>query len=357
MQISFAPLTSFQYVALAACILEVKALATGFALFDDLDIDQDTLLEEVAGNPEDFGLELEADYLREEEFGAKALVLDRFRNRVGSELERRARGLGPAYWFILGDDGAVTIELKPLAQRSAIGLAAMWMSLFDLIEATDICQSSREDLRWFRDEFESVFEVVSALSLSAMVEGASWWSGRSRGHQRFLMQLNSLAQFLQSGNVKVAEELEANQIGVNDGGIDAIAVSTADGRVRPDAQILLLGATIQRGNRRHKMIGVDQINRFRNFFNRRPFAACSGIMSIPYDGSEAEQQDCRDRNCVFMPRQVIEENLGSVGRRPLSVNLRRFYDQIVLDLVDCSRGILEDIELIVGAERRTLAGI
>ena len=310
MRIEFGQFTRFDQIELAAMAMEITAGIVGHCLFNDLSLDEGQLLNEILENPEDFNLENEVEHYREEDFAGRQLAREKFGNRVSEILEVRQRLLKLSHPFQLELGNEPTLFRQEVQSISPVYFATFSLTLFLLLEDQEITQIVEQDQEDFKTKFAKIFELISAYALSAQVEGIVWWTGHSGGRATFLQQLDALVNLVGSGVVRSENQLEANQIRVRDGGVDAIGLSTHEGAVQPDATCFLLGATRQSGNRKDKIVGQDAINRFRRFFINEPTVVFQGIFSIPYSATDAEAEDCRDRNCIYFPRAVIERNLG-----------------------------------------------
>ena len=279
-------------------------------MLEDLAIDENELLEQMLDNPEEFDIESEAKYLAEERFSGRKLAREKFGYLVSKVLKDRNRRLRAGHPFNLeiGDEPSL-VRHETLTNRPIYG-AAFALTLFILLEDQEIIEVSDQDRDMFRHRFGELFELIAAHALSSKVEGIVWWTGKARGRTTFLKQLSRLVRIVGNGAIKSENQLEDNQINVNDGGVDAIGVSTHEGVVGADTICFLLGATYQRNKRKNKIVGSREINRFKEFFVNVPTVAFQGILSIPYSEVNAEAQDCRDQNCVYFPQAVIERNLG-----------------------------------------------
>ncbi|WP_027488358.1 hypothetical protein [Allorhizobium undicola] len=357
MKIEFSPIYSFGQQNIAAYILELSALITGVGLLEDAQPDLAALRLELIADPAAFDLEDEADYLEAEELGAKNLASEKLGFAITRELESRRDTFGDAYPFVIAGGSSPSVTVKDDENLTAIGVAVVILSIFDALQDNDVAQMSSADRTAFAKMFEPLFEIISAYALSAEIEGAVWWAGRARGHTRFLRQLRNMASFVGSGLVRTSDQLEENQVGVNDGGVDVFGISTLYGQVNANAVCHLLGATIQKTSRRNKIIGAASLERFRNFFINRPNLQLSGVLAIPFRSTLAEAQNCRDQNCRYYPLDVINRNIGETSNRVWHPGLLRFRRMIDKQLISKARPLAAALKVsIAGVERdmRTL---
>ena len=142
-----------------------------------------------------------------------------------------------------------------------------------------------------------------------------------------------------SGTVREEEELEANQINVNDGGVDAFGLTTHQGNIQPDAECYVLGATLQKDSRKHKIVGPAELGRLRGFFHHGPNVAYTGVLAVPFEGTDAEANNCRDENCVYFPLEAIQTNLGLTSEMCSTPNINCFRRTLDRQMVMKSRPI------------------
>lgn len=346
MRIELAQFTRFDQVELAVKAMEIIAGISGNCTLEDLPIDEEQLLNQMLDEAEAFGIETEVENLREEGMAGKQLAREKFGNLVSEILEDRKNRLNDGYPFDLEfgrEPGLVRHEIENIAPVYA---AAFTLTLFLLLEDQEIVQTSEQDRDEFRMKFGKLFELISAYALLAMVEGIVWWTGYSRSRQCFLSQLNRLANRVGYGEVKSEGKLEANQVHVNDGGVDAIAVSTHKGVVESDVVCYLLGATYQRSARKNKIVGEPGIGRLKGFFDNVPTVAFQGILSVPYSRMDVEAQDCRDQNCVYFPQAVIERNLGIVSTKEYPHGTLTYVNELSVQMREKLSFAVHDLEVV-----------
>ena len=346
MRIEFAQFTRFDQVELAAMAMEVTAGVAGNCLLGDLPIDEEQLLNEMLGNADEFAIETEVQYLREEEFSGRQLAREVFGNRVSEVLEDRKRTLVNGHPFDLEKGSEPSLSRNKIEDISPVYDATFALTLFLLLEDQEVVDISEQDRKEFKLKFGEIFELISAYALSATVEGIVWWTGHSRERKTFLQQLNMLVDIVDYGEVKSENQLEDNQRRVSDGGVDAIGVTTHEGVVQADAICYLLGATYQRDKRRDKIVGEPEITRLRAFFVKVPTVAFQGILSVPYSMTDTEAQDCRNENCLYFPRAVIERNLGIASKKEYEHGTSRYVETLIKEIREKLSFAINDFEIL-----------
>ena len=345
MRIEFAQFTRFEQVELAVKAMEIIAGISGNCTLEDLPIDEEQLLDQMLNNAEAFGIETEVEHLDEERFSGKQLAREKFGNRVSAILEDRKDRLNHGYPFDLEFGREPSLVRHKKEDIAPVYAAAFALTLFLLLEDQEIVQTSERDRDQFRVKFGKLFELISAYALLAKVEGIVWWAGYSRGRVSFLEQLDELAGIVGYGDVKSKDQLEANQVHVNDGGVDAIGVSTHKGVVEADAICYLLGATYQRNARTSKIVGRTEIGRFKEFFDNVPDVAFLGILAIPYTEEPVEALNCRDQNCVYYPLTVIERNLGIASTKEYTPNVLQYVKKLGRQMREELSLAIHDLEI------------
>lgn len=336
---------SFKQSNIAAVILEVSATLNAVGLFSDLEIDEQVLLQELIDEPTKFGLtEDDIERYEEEPFAAANEVREILASEIFKIITDRASELGDAYPFTI-DPASRTMNLKDADQIDESGLSVIALGLHNLLRETELVQISSDDRKEFGKIFAKMFEYISALALSAEVEGYVWSTGPIRSSRKLVKQLSHVTKRIGSGQPKEHHELEAHEVDANDGGIDALAIKSNDGKIAADCVLYLLGATIQSGDRKNKIIGHDKIVRFRRFFKVEAEAALQGIHAIPFPRQETEALRCRDANCRYFPLEVILRNL----RQHASIDRHKRYtpylNRISRNILVYSRSLSEVVTM------------
>lgn len=303
MKIELAPITSGSAITTTLSAIEIVALISGAVRVDELVWDDDALanwyIEDRVEN------ELRATYREELKTAideAKEVTI----SELIAEAEKRQKLLGEAYPFRLSLEDGLLLELRGPDDCLPQTACYLWLCLFRASQSKDDHLTLSDAAKAIiRSHFENVFEIISAYALLGRADGPVWYLGSSRSISRLLRILNHITKRVGSGTPLVRSQLRANQVAANDAGIDVILVE----RQNP-ATGYLLGATIQKSDRRKKIIGRDEVIRFQDFFLHRINAVFIGVLATPYDEREDELINCVDRNCLYFHADVIIERLG-----------------------------------------------
>ena len=347
MKIEFSPIVSFNQINIAASIMEMSAMANGTGLVDDFSLDEDELLSEMKADPAAFQLEGSEVFLKEEEFAAKALAKEIFVSRLSELVLNKEIFFDVAYPFECSGPNPLTLTLKKQEERHPVGMAIIALSLFCLWQEQNISQVTTVDRREFTKLFAPLFELISTYALAGDVNCAIWWTGKSRSREAFSRKLNSIIEFVGSGTLKNAKEMEENQLNVNDGGIDGISISTVDGKVQADAVCTILGATIQHTPRRNKIVGNDAKNRVKEFFKQKPNLIFNGLLAVPFPESISEAQDCKTADCRYMPLETIEALLVKAALAEIPDVLKPHRTKLDKQMAVNVRDICENLTLSI----------
>lgn len=301
--VDLGPINSGSAIGNTLSAVEVIALLRGSVRVDELIWDEDALTNWYID--ERVELELQADY-REEIRTAIDEAKEVTVSEILAEIEKRQGLLGEAYPFRSKLDEGVLLELRDDVACLPQTACYLWIAVFRASQSNDdhlTLDDAAKDA--IRSHFANAFEIISAYALLGRADGPSWYLGSVRSADKLLKVLNYVTGRVGSGSVKTRYQLQANQINANDGGIDVILVER---RMPPMGY--LLGATIQKADRRKKIIGRDEVQRFHDFFVRRIGAVFVGVLATPYDPREDERINCEDRQCLYFHGDVIMELLG-----------------------------------------------
>lgn len=353
MKIEFTPIGSFDQLDCAASILELSAMVNGSGLIGDVQLDEEQLLAELKASPSTFQLEGEESFLEDEPFSAMALAKEIFEAKLSNYVLDREIFFDKAYPFECEGPNPLSLNLKQPDDRHPVGMAIVALSMFRLLQDQNVCQITKDDKTQFTKLFAPLFEVISTYALAGDRLSAVWWTGKSRGQRSFLRKLSRVIAFAGSGELRSKDELEPNQIGVNDGGVDGISISSNDGNIHADSICTLLGATIQQSNRRNKIVGNDALNRLKEFFKTRPNLVFNGLLAVPFPRSDSEAADCKSADCRYMPLETIESHLKDAATGNVPDALRSYRKRLDRNLAANVREICETLTLnITGQERK-----
>lgn len=319
MHLSIEPISSVDHIDDLATIIQLSCIFHGEIFESDLQWDDDlifqTFLEarKAEGDDADTLNDYEAEPNRTIQLAKEQMVHD-----ARSILHERSILMSVHFPFEISSDIGKLLSLKEVVDGS--GTAYLWLLMFDLLNSdTNYIQLSADDENFFKKRFYAVFEIIACYALSGRNENYVWCTGRIRSASSYLNLLRRILGKVGSGVVKELEKLDENQINVNEAGVDGVALSTVDGVVGNDAEIIILQSTVQKGQRRTKVVGPGQVTRFKSFFEKNPRAAVHGALAIPYEGTAIDQADCAEANCIYLPRSEI---LKYIGREPTDTGKR-----------------------------------
>ncbi len=322
MKIEFQPIASIHDVASWHPIVEVMTLFSGSCSPTDLEWDEDELLRSLIEDTND--PELRADYEAEPAFGIRE-AKDRFLSDLKEIIEAQTTLLGAHSPFEINSGSGLILKRRDAKDTTEAGLAYAWLVMFWAISLKpDFIVISKTDRDAFGRAFAYVFEYICSMVMIARSPTAVWYFGDSRDVNEFMRRLATMVLIAGSGTVKSYAELEENQVGANDAGVDVLAIELHNGAVRSDSVTYLIGATIQKSDRRHKILGIDQVRRFSEYFTKKPKLAYKGILAIPFDATENEHLNCRDKNCLYISKAEI---LASLAAYPSTDPVRLAYIQ------------------------------
>lgn len=303
MKLEFQPISSVLDAEEWLPFVEMLALFNGSCAIDDLEWDDDPLLRSFIDETVDPALR--SDYEAERVAGIQ-WAKDRFISDLTELILERGALLGDSYPFDVINDGAVLIKLKVVSRISEAGLAYLWLALFWTVSSqSDYLIISADDHKKFIRDFPKVFEYICCMVIATRAPAAVWYFGDSRDVKEFLRRLQKVVNAVGNGGVKTFEQLQQNQTGANDAGVDVLAIPTHQGVIPQNGTAYLLGATIQRTDRTNKIVGHDQITRYREYFLAGPKLAYQGVLAIPFEGTEIDALNCRDKNCGYITKSDI----------------------------------------------------
>lgn len=323
MRLELQPISSVKHVGIWHPLVEMLALFHGSCAIDDLEWDEAELL---ASFVEDMEPGPRLDYEQEPAAGIQE-AKDLFITELSEMIRDRQIALGSASPFIVVGDGATLLIRKRANEVTEASIAYSWMVLFWAISSkTDYLIITDDDRKAFIADFAKVFEWICCLVMVARAPASVWYFGDSRDVREFLRRLERMVAVAGTGRVRDHAAIEENQVGANDGGVDIMAIQTRDGTVPRDATAYLVGATIQKTDRRNKVVGAGAIARFRGFFERGPHLAFQGILAVPFEPTLIDEQNCRDNNCAYLAKPELIKILGDYPRdrkRRLDVHVAR----------------------------------
>ncbi len=318
MKLALEPISSVADNEIWHVLIELITILNGSCALDDLEWDDDELLASLLDAEIDRNIR--RDYELEPQAGIQ-VAKDRFISELVETLTITAESLGKACPYTVINDGETLLKRRPASDLCEAALAYAWLVMFWVISSgSDYLVVAKGDRDKFLREFAPIFEWICCLVLKSRQPTKVWYLGDSRNVKELLRRLGDVIMTTGNGVVKAQVDVEANQAGANDAGVDVFGIQTHGGVVRRDSQGFLLGATIQRDNRSHKIMGLKQINRFTSFFSRAPSLAFQGILAIPFPPSPIEELNCRDENCIYITKIEI---IRILSQYPSDVRLLR----------------------------------
>nr|WP_303705185.1 hypothetical protein [Brevundimonas naejangsanensis] len=315
MKLDFQPISSVKDAEEVLGIIEIRSLFHGLTYIADLEWDEDALLASFLDQVED--TKLREDYTQERAVGIQE-AKDHLLSDLRRLIEERHGSLGENSPFEWRFHEEVLLERKEFSALTMAGIGYLWLSLHWLLQSEkDYLVVAVEDAEAFRRAFTAVFEQICCYAISGRQPTAVWYFGAGRSVKDFLSRLRDMTAACGNGQVKSFNQLERNQIGANDAGVDLIAIEVQGGQIRRNALAFLVGATLQKSDRRGKIMGMPEVNRFTAYFQRAPLLAYKGVLAIPFARSEIEELNCRDQDCLYIPR---EEMILFLGQAPTAAH-------------------------------------
>ena len=326
--VDFVPIESIKHVAEASAIAEIQAFLTGEYSLSEIPFDRDLLSESFLDyikhettntwdDPEYFIKEPETCYQE-----ARLYVEREASNHLLDYQEK----LKDHYPFQIS--GASRNILTRKENVSPVGLSYIWLKLYFLsaygenylqFEGTG---SSGEKKRFLK-VFEKIFEFLAIFAASGKCESkAAWVTGPSRSATDLLNIFNDICTYTGQGRVKDITDLQKNQRTTNDGRIDGIVITEANGNLEEDSEIYLVQATIQKSALKDKTVTNENIKFFNDFFAQQLSYSKSGMLVVPHKSNPLHKSECASGNCVYIPLErlfvylgqaSLEGNMGAIG--------------------------------------------
>jgi hypothetical protein len=320
MKIDFEPISSVKDAEELLAILEIRTLFYLSTYVSDIEWDEDELFIS-------FLDEIEDPVQRRDYEVERTSAIDEAKNKILQELYAlimaRHGDLKDNTPFEWDFDQDLLLQRRPCAKLNAVSLGYLWLSLFWLAQSEkDYLVMEPDDLKAFNTEFAKVFELICCYVISSKSDAFVWYLGDSRSNAEFLRRLESVTKACGTGSVTPPKALMPYQKGVNDGGVDVLAIETLDGVIHGNALAYLIGATIQQASRMNKVIGLQQQNRFSGFFTAKPLLAYKGVLAVPFERSPYDEGHCYDANCLYWPKEEILSRLGKLDVEMVRARLR-----------------------------------
>jgi len=306
-EISLEPISSAQDIEKITQTVLVRALFSKEFCISDFEWDDDELFTSFLEMTDD--LDTRNAYLSERDFAlteAKEYVI----RSVQEELVRIEKLLGQHCPFYIDANSDLFLIFDDWKNLSAVAIAYMYVVFYGSIGRSNpwinIEKTFKESCR--RD-FAKFFELASCVSMAGWTESKVWYIGRSRSIHKLMRMLDKFCTFVGSGTMREIAELDSYVKNSNDGGVDAIGVAAPNGSLSASPMVFLLGATIQSGNRKNKIIGDQEKKRFRSLFNKQPNIGFEGVFSVPFAEDQVDIEFCRDSDCRYVHRDALFDGM------------------------------------------------
>ena len=250
MKIRLSPILDIDDPELLLSVLELFAFARGEALFSDLDIDFETVLQDVEATPEHYCLDDERDLLRNEPVAARQLLEELAMDKVFRLVEERETRFGRNYAFKRIPEKPGTLLLKNFDELNGAAFATAWLSFFSALNAENLLNMLPSEKRAIRMLYAKVFELVALMAATSIGSAVGWWTGRSWTQDAKVQNFQRLCDLVGYGTVKDPQQWEEAQKQANDAGMDGFLVTTVGGKVSNASVCIALGATVQKKQRR-----------------------------------------------------------------------------------------------------------
>lgn len=308
MRIEFQPIGNVGDAAAWLPLIETMTFFDGQCTISDLEWDDDELRRSLIERTSD--RELRADYEAEPRF-----AIDQAKSEFISELvellDERATILQEHSPFIRSTSATTFLIRKDASETTDAGLAYAWLVFFWTINsASELVIVDKDEVKAFGRLFDDVFEVIAAMVMAARSPTLVWRLGDSRDVRELLTRLTTITSRIGSGAVKTYDQLQKNQLGSNDGGVDVIAIEARNGGTQRDLPAYLVGVTIQKSDRRKKIVGIDEVRRFVSYLLNMPKLAYLGVLAIPFVGTDLEHENCSEKQCLYITKVEVLEYLG-----------------------------------------------
>ena len=160
----------------------------------------------------------------------------------------------------------------------------------------------------FDKNFRRIFEFIAGYAVAGKNGGAPFMVSNCRSARQLEGLLQNWCEETGSGRVLPLEEWNEEQRRTKDGKVDCLVHVGGPG-TPGDAEIMLVGATVQRNNIDSKIMRQDILDFFGGFFTERP-AAFQGVLARPQDKDELTRLKCVRNNCLLFSYEEIVQGMG-----------------------------------------------
>lgn len=289
---------------------EVAAFFIGESTPHDLPIDEDQAREWYIENIVEAASK--SDYIDEPQM-ADAEMIESFSNWLAQMSSERSEALGVSYPFEL-DRRSATLRRKDGAVDITGGCYLALQFFRGLSAGTiEIAGTDDKDIKKQQEDFDKlfrkVFEYISGYAVSGKTKGAPHMTSHCRSAQKLEGLLCGVCRKVGAGAVKPFGIWNIVQKAANDGGVDCLVHVGGPG-APGDAELLLVGATVQKNNISQKIMGPEKVDFVRGFFSAQP-AAFKGILVRPQDEDPLTVAKCVDKDCLLYSYEQIWKNMAA----------------------------------------------
>lgn len=289
---------------------EIAALGFGAIKTSDLKLDRDALLNSVQM---DQRFE-EISELIEEPQTAFERVKELFAASIKGAAES-ASNFGFRYPFETGSQTGLLLQLRGDADRNIEGMIYLAMQFQQLLrhELVQVWKDepdkpTSDGSSTFYKHFDQLFEIASAISASRHYGAIPFTIGSARSAQALLARIDAIGKIVPRIKAKPLAQLSPAQLNSNDGGVDALIVLLTE--TPPSAR--LIGATRQKSALDKKMMGGDDISRFKRFLaDETAVTWNNGIFSHCEPENDGAKEGCHEANCQYFSRERVLANLNA----------------------------------------------
>jgi len=315
-----ATLNSTEVTSDVLASLELAAYFLGESGPGDLPIDEDEArnwyIDEIVEDNS------KADYRAEPQM-ADAEMIESLTYALQDLATERAKELGEHYPFFVSPNGV--LHRRTDRGLDPVGASYLSLQFFRALYGKTIEIDGGDDneilqrKNAFDRNFRNVFEYVAGYSVAGKMNGAPFMTSHCRSSQRLECLLINVCQRVGAGAVKPYDLWNRQQRTANDGGVDCLLHVGGPG-VPGDAEISLIGATVQKGSIDQKIMGHDKVDLFRRFFTTQP-AAFRGILVRPQDEDELTKEKCVERDCLLYSYEQIWKGMGKRNGGPYQARM------------------------------------
>lgn len=347
MHLKFASVSSIEDVEIALALFELFAFAADEALFSEVPIAFDTILEDAQANPERYGLNDELDVLVDEPNAARQLLEELMLDQVFELMDAREQSCRRNYLFERVPGSTTSIRRKNVADINAAAYATAWLSFFSVFDASGILDVTKEERRAIRRAYSKVFELVALMACTQLTSSVGWLTGRSWTTEGKVESFQAVCDVVGYGLVKPVELWEETNRQANDAGADGFVVTLLDGIATTASIWIALGATIQKNSRSKKVMGLNELRRLDDFFVQRPTVAVLGASADPYPFEAALSQDYARADCLYLHRGILWSLLERYEPNFTEGNLNDKVREVEKDLKTVIRAAIDPVSISI----------